>query len=257
MNHLNEEQLVLYYYGEAGESPGMEAHLASCESCRSAYHNLQRVLNTVDLAPLPPLAEEYGAQVWRNLEPRLDRRRVSRWTVWFAPRRLAAAGALALLIVAAFLAGRWRPGPTAVPTPVESANGTQTQQRVLLVALGDHLERSQMMLIELANAEPAGGNRKGKLDISYERGAAEDLLESNRLYRQTALKSGNIAAANVLDDLERVLLEIAHSPAHLSEGQLDDLRRQIQDQGILFKVKIFGSRVRELESPTKPAAGNL
>lgn len=255
MNHLNEEQLVLYYYGEAGESPGMEAHLASCESCRSAYHNLQRVLNTVDLAPLPPLAEEYGAQVWRNLKPRLDRRRASRWPAWFAPRRLAAAGALALLIVAAFLAGRRH--PTAVPPPVESATGARIQERVLLVALGDHLERSQMMLIELANAEPAGGKRKGKLDISYERSAAEDLLESNRLYRQTALKSGNVAAANVLDDLERVLLEIAHSPARVSAGQLDDLRKQIQDQGILFKVKVFGSRVRELESPPKAAASNL
>lgn len=255
MNHLNEEQLVLYYYGEAGESPGMEAHLASCESCRSAYHNLQRVLNTVDLAPLPPIAEEYGDHIWRNLESRLNRRSASRWTVWFAPRRLAAAGALAVLIVAAFLAGRWR--PSTLPISVESANGARIQERVLLVALGDHLERSQMMLIELANAEPAGGKRKGKLDISYERGAAEDLLESNRLYRQTALKSGNVAAANVLDDLERVLLEIAHSPAHVSAGQLDDLRKQIQDQGILFKVKIFGSRVRELESPTKPAAGNL
>src|SRR5580698_1488685 len=43
MNHLNEEQLVLYYYGE--ETAGVEDHLGECESCREGYHALQRVLN--------------------------------------------------------------------------------------------------------------------------------------------------------------------------------------------------------------------
>ncbi|MGH9663276.1 MAG: hypothetical protein ACRD9L_02490 [Bryobacteraceae bacterium] len=255
MNHPNEEQLVLYYYGEAGEVPNVEEHLASCEGCRAAYHSLQRVLNTVDLAPLPPIVEEYGAQVWQRLEPLLAHRRARRRSPWFAPRRWVPAGALAALVVAAFLAGRWRPAPP--PPPVEMASGAQVRERVLLVALGDHLERSQMMLVELANSEPVNGKHKGKLDISYERSAAEDLLESNRLYRQTALRAGNVAAANVLDDLERVLLEVAHSPASVSTAQLDDLRKEIEEQGILFKVKIFGSRVRELESPSKTGADNL
>jgi hypothetical protein len=255
MNHPNEEQLVLYYYGEAGEGRDVEEHLASCEICRAAYHGLQRVLNTVDLAPLPPIAEEYGAQVWTRLEPRLERRSASRWTMWFAPRHWVAAAALAVLVVVAFLAGRRHSAPP--PAPAEMASGTQVRERVLLVALSDHLERSQMMLVELANSEPVHGERKGKLDISYERSAAEDLLESNRLYRQTALRTGNVAAANMLDDLERVLLEIAHSPADISTAQLDDLRKQIEKQGILFKVKIFGSRVRDLESPSPNAAGNL
>lgn len=257
MNHLTEEQLILYYYGEAGEGRGMEAHLASCEDCRSAYQTLQRVLNTVDLAPLPSLAEEYGTEVWERLEPRLDRRRSASWRRWLAPRRWAAAVAFAAMLVAAFLAGRWHPAPAPPRVETAAASGSQVRERVLLVALGDHLERSQLMLIELANAEPAGGKRKGKLDISFERNAAEDLLESNRLYRLTAQKTGNLAAASVLDDLERVLLEIAHSPEHVSPAQFQELRKQIEDQGILFKVKVFGSRVRELESPSKTAAGKL
>ena len=73
--------------------------------------------------------------------------------------------------------------------------------------------------------------------------AAEDLLESNRLYRQTAANTGDVATAALLDDLERVLLEIAHSPSEVSEKQLDELRKQIEDRGILFKVKVFGSQV--------------
>ena len=130
-----------------------------------------------------------------------------------------------------------------------AATDRQARERVLLVAVGDHLERSQMILIELANA---GAPKNGHLDITYEQHAAEDLLESNRLYRQTAASSGDTATAALLEDLERVLLEIAHSPSAVSAKQLDQLRREIEDRGILFKVKVFGSQVEhEVETDSR------
>jgi hypothetical protein len=119
------------------------------------------------------------------------------------------------------------------------------RERVLLVAVGDHLERSQTVLVELSNA---GAPKNGRLDISYEQRAAEDLLESNRLYRQTASSTGDDSTAAMLEELERVLLEIAHSPSEVSEKQLDDLRKQIEDRGILFKVKVFGKQVEQREA---------
>jgi hypothetical protein len=77
---------------------------------------------------------------------------------------------------------------------------------------------------------------------------AADLLDDNRLYRQTAANNGDKGVASVLDDLENVLMEIAHSPSEVSNRQLDDLRQEIQDRGLLFKVRVLGSRVREQES---------
>ncbi|MEO7143958.1 MAG: hypothetical protein ABI165_10730 [Bryobacteraceae bacterium] len=250
MNHLNEEQLVLHYYGEPGDAPPVEAHLAECQSCRAAYQSLQCLLNTVDVT-VPQRPEDYGAQVWQRLNLPLHRPQAR---FWLLPRNWAMAAAAAVLLVAAFLAGRWqRP---ASPPPQVAVTG-RLRERVLLVALGDHLERSQMILVELANATPELGRGGGRLDISYERSAAEDLLEANRLYRQTAQRTGDAAAANILDDLERTLLEIAHSPSNVSQTQLADLRKQIEDQGILFKVRIFGSRVREREAPVSAANRNL
>ena len=122
---------------------------------------------------------------------------------------------------------------------------------MLLVAVGDHLERSQMVLVELSNA---GAPEHGSLDISYEQRAAEDLLESNRLYRQTAASAGDTATASLLDDLERVLLEVAHSPSAVSEKQLDELRKGIEDRGILMKVKVYGTQVEQRQAA--PRAGN-
>ncbi len=237
MNHLNEEQFVLYYYGEPAE--GVEDHLGACEQCRAAYHTLQRVLNSVDSLPVPDRGADYEAQVWQSVSEKLPRRRsfASRWFSW---KPLAAAVAMAGLLIAAFLAGRtWR-------KPAGNlASDPQVRERVLMVAVGDHLERSQMVLVELANA---GAPSNGPLDISYEQRAAEDLVESNRLYRQTAISAGDDATANVLEDLENVLLDIAHSPSEVSAKQLEDLRKEIESRGILFKVKVFGTQVEERQS---------
>ena len=66
MNHLTEEQFVLYYYGEGDGSPAVREHLDACESCRADYEGLQRVLNVVDSAPVP----ERGAGLRRaGVEP--------------------------------------------------------------------------------------------------------------------------------------------------------------------------------------------
>jgi hypothetical protein len=253
MNHISEEQLVLFYYGETAEAAGIESHLKECEACRGEFRALQLVLNTVDSAPVPERSADYGEQVWRRIEGRVGhrpRRNVWRWWIW--------APAMATLVVGAFLAGRFSfregsAGPaTAAVTSRQAAqaNNQQIRERILLVAVGDHLERSQMVLAELSNA-PEG---KGKLDISDERQLAADLLDDNRLYRQTAASTGDKGVASVLDDLENVLMEIAHSPSEVSSQQLDELRQQIRERGLLFKVRVLGTRVREQES--KPIANS-
>jgi hypothetical protein len=248
MNHLNEEQFVLYYYGEQAE--GVEDHLGTCEHCRDAYHTLQRVLNSVDSLPVPDRGADYEAQVWRAVSERLPRKGsfASRWFTW---RPLVAAAAMAALVIAAFLAGRTWQKPGAQHGPGAVAD-SQVRERVLMVAVGDHLERSEMVLVELSNA---GVPQSGPLDISYEQRAAEDLVESNRLYRQTAMSAGDAATANLLEELENVLLDIAHSPSEVSGNQLEDLRKEIESRGILFKVKVFGTQVEERQSA--PNASSL
>lgn len=241
MKHLSEEDLVLFYYGESQQAGGVEEHLDACEECRTSFRALQLVLNTVDSAPVPERGALYGEQVWRRIEGRLGRRlmprrRIFSWWIW--------SPAMAALVLAAFLAGRLSHRGEKPVTTASNQNAQQVRERILLVAVGDHLERSQMVLAELSNAP----NQKGKLDISDERQMAEELLDDNRLYRQTARTTGDTAVASVLDDLERVLIEIAHSPSEISGDQLAELRQQIENRGLLFQVRVLGSRVRDEES---------
>jgi len=246
MNHLTEEQLVLYYYGEGDGSPAVREHLDACESCRADYAGLQRVLNVVDSAPVPERGADYGAQVWRRLQPSLPRRRWSMAAIW-PVRGWASAALVATLLVAAFLAGRYYPKAQ----QQTAANAGQVRERILLVAVGDHLDRSQAVLLELVNAQPGKS-----LNVASERERASDLVAENRLYRQTAARTGDQRVASVLDDLEPVLLEIAHGPDRLTPEEVENLRQRIEGDGILFKVRVVDSTVHHREEKAAPRAGS-
>jgi hypothetical protein len=122
--------------------------------------------------------------------------------------------------------------PTESPAPV-------VRERVLLVAVGQHLERSRMVLVELTNAHGNGPAR-----IKNEQQWAESLMAESRLYRQAAARSGDTAVVGVLDDLERVFAEVANGPDVLSERELGELRERIEAHGLLFKVKVVEGQVR-------------
>jgi hypothetical protein len=159
--------------------------------------------------------------------------------------------------VLAFLTGRvieqrhQREAATLMPAQAVTQDGpdsvnsvSNVRERVLLVAVGDHLERSQMVLVELANAQT-----QGELDISAERQSADELLASNRLYRQTAVQLGQTNVAGVLDELERVLVEVARGPSQVSMEQLAEIQQRIEAQGILFKMKIVNSTLTGRKAP--------
>jgi len=244
MRHPSEDDLVLYHYRESGRAGEIEEHLGTCESCRSSYRTLTGVLAAVESTPVPEPDEAFEARMWHRLEPRLADAADVRWTAIFRPARLAFVGAVGALVVAAFLVGRHYPSAPATPAPVPStaaaASHELARDRILLVAVGDHLERSQMALVELVNAQA-----QDAMDISTEQRRARDLVAANRLYRQAATREGEVAVASVLDDLERVLLEVAHSPSKLSSSEFDAVRQRIESQGIIFKVRVVESNVRE------------
>jgi hypothetical protein len=251
VSHLTDEELVLHHFGEA-EDPAAVAHLSECAACRAALEALRRDLEAVPVPEPPERGADYGAQVWARLRPLLEAAPV----VSFEParpragrremRRVWAPIGLAASLVLAFLLGRhW---PHEAPAPVSAA----ARERILLVAVGDHLERSEMLLVELVNA---GADGK-PVDISTQQQYAEELVGANRLYRQTVVRAGEPGMASLLDELERLLVEVAHRPSSLSPSDLADIRSRIESRGLLFRVRVIETQVREKEkATTKTAAG--
>ena len=250
MQHLTEEQQIAHYYHDDGDASAGE-HLAACAGCRAQFDALCNVLALVDQLPIPEKSAGYGGEVWTRLRWKLGsvRRRSRTW---------ATIAAIAAALAIAFIGGAlWHsrtqqqpqtivahaaPAAAAQPAAIASAS----KDRLLLVVVSDHLDSSERMLLEVANADATHS-----LDVSAESKRAGELVASNRIYRQTAARRGETRIASLLSDLEPVLIELSHAGSTLSPDEIAALQKRIDSKGLLFKVRVVSAQVGGNEAPAQ------
>jgi hypothetical protein len=265
VKHYSEEDLILHYYGEANpwstaagrrrRRHEIEQHVDQCPTCGKLYRSLVGTLRQLETPEAPERGEQYGLEVWQRIRARLPEPEAPWWAQWFRWNRLAAAAGVAMLAISAFVAGRsWSTAenplpasPSAPSTSAQALQASDSRQRILLTSVAEHLDRSERILTDIMNTTNGG-------DISTEQRWAEDLVSASRLYRQEAVDVGEQSVASVLDELERNLLEVVHSPSQITAAQLDDVRRRIDAAALLFKVRVLGDELRQRELAMPSAA---
>jgi hypothetical protein len=140
------------------------------------------------------------------------------------------APAFAATLVVAFLIGR-----SSNKIQTATAIPEQARERVLLLSLSEHLERSQIVLAQVENAG----------DLAEERDRARELIGANRLLRQTAERLGDRKDAAVLENLEHVLLDVANAPDSPSSADTARVQQSIAQNELLFKVRIASTDARD------------
>ena len=242
--HLTQEEFVLTYYGEPELGADRREHLAQCQTCIAELAGLAAVLDRVTPVEVPEPGDDYEARVWDRLRWRLRGEKKRDRFKWLKSALIAATVALA------FLAGLlWSPKgddttqmATATTTSTSAAVASRESaraDRILLVVVGEHFDQSERVLVELTNLTP-----DGKTDITAERERAEELLASNRLYRRTALDRGEEDVATLLDELEPVLMQIAHAPSQVSEEELRGMQKRVETKGLVFKLRVVRADVK-------------
>ena len=236
MKHLEEAELVEHYYEESANMGESERHLKACPVCAKRYAELCRDL---DASSHTHATGAQGGLRRTNLA--IHSTPLFRYTKspkavgsrYYRP--LGWAAACVLLVAVAFVAGRrWeRKQAPSVAVAVDP----QARQRVVIVFLGDHLDRSERLLVQLNHAD---GNDLSALPLRSE---ARELLASNRLVRQSAMQAGDLNVEASLDRLERLLMELANEPDKLTEADLNRLRQEMNTDGLLFDIRVLRSRV--------------
>ena len=275
MNHPTDDDLILHFYREhaADESARIDAHLAACARCGESWRELQETLQLVDAAKVPEPAPAFERLMWARIAPAIRRAEDERvempvaarvatprrtaWTAWrptFAKasvgKWLVPAGLAATVVALVFgLKPGTRPpvGKPASAVPATEIAATVTtkdsgdgqSRRVLLTALDGHFAQTEVLLVELLNRP------ESDLTLDFERGSAGDLLADGRLYRLTAVQTGEQRYVDVLDDLESVLVEVARSPEKVKRQEMRVLRSRIDENGLLFKVRAVTNEIRE------------
>jgi hypothetical protein len=249
-DHWTEDDLILYFYGEGRRRVEIEQHLQTCTACAASYREIAGTLAMIKTPDTPERGEQYGLEVWQRIRPDLVERQMPWWMLWMQGPRLAMLATAAVLLLAAFVAGRvWERQPAQTPAvatttvPAAATASADGRRRILLTSVADHLDRSERVLTDIVNTS-------SRSDITTEQSWAEDLLTASRLYRQNASDSGEQSIASVLDELERSLLDIVHSPSPISAADLDNIRRRIDAASLLFKVRIMSDELRQREDVT-------
>ncbi|HET8775495.1 MAG TPA: hypothetical protein VFP80_16965 [Thermoanaerobaculia bacterium] len=262
--HFSQEEFILHYYGEPELGAGRSEHLAQCPACAAELAGLAAVLEQVTPVAVPEPGEDYEARVWDRLQWRLRGEKKRDRFTWVKAALIAAT------VIVAFLAGvMWksssrrvaesprmanaatdpatplvrsttrRPEDPTTRRPEDPTTPSGDSTRILLVVVGEHFDQSERVLVELTNLTP-----DGKTDITTERERAEELLAGNRLYRRTALDRGEEDVATLLDELEPVLLQIAHSPSQVSAEELRAMQKRVETKGLVFKLRVVRADVK-------------
>ena len=253
MTHHSDDDLLLEYYGEPA-APSV--HLAECGKCAERFRQLKTTLDPLTLDP-PERGDQYGLEVWQAIRHRLPARE-SWWQSMLGLRPVLAAAAAIVLLVSGFAVGRmWpsgaQPQPPIAASPVGDVaavrlSDDEARRRAVLMTVNDHFDRSDRVLAEVMNAP-------GPLGLISERQSARDLVSASRLYRQNVMAINEPGIAAVLEELERVLLDIVHQPSKATDADLDEIRRRIDSAALLFKVRVMQNELQQrLDEPASAEA---
>ena len=243
IGHPSEDELIQHLCGETNgsERDRLQDHLASCVECRVACEEITGALTMVN-ATVPEPPDGFERVMWARVQQAIaDSPRPSSWMRWTLTHVVPAGALAATAIIGVTIVSR--PAAPAVDQPgavvAVSDNGDEPAlDRVLYTALDSHFQQTELLLVELRNASD-------RANLSFERVSADELVSAGRLYRMSAQSAGHNDLAQVLDDLEPVLVEVARSPGRISTEDRKLLRSRIEQNALLFKVRAATNDIRE------------
>lgn len=227
-------------------------HLESCSDCREEFAELRQarqLLESVGMKhdsfdDIPERASLDG--MYDRLAAELDRIDAQRYHAQLrrglAPWSVAVGALAASLII--FVTGYIVLSSkelTPAGLPMETARNEVATPAVSNAELMNYLDRAQVMLMQVANAEPEYGSV-----LPVQSNTARNMaLEANVL---TAVDSNSFGSSEkkLLRDIEFMLMQIANLDESNMEEGVALLQQFLEDNGILFRIRLLEMRDQEL-----------
>ena len=261
--HFESGVVELYFYDEldARERASVAQHVAACTECRQALEELDVIRTALSTRPVvsAPPGGDWSAFMARldnavardepapvipiqnfvatprdSVRPPLTRRA--------APYLTMAALLTLVTMSVAYVArtgwGRDRSQPQTTPAAREAAPEVAAEPvpvEAAFAALSEqHFERSKLVVLGIASKDPRQVRSE---DWEYERQLASSLLSDTRLYRMAAEERGLKRIADVMGDLELVLLQTSHGTPSDPED-LEQIQRLIDKRDLVTKMNL-------------------
>jgi hypothetical protein len=155
-------------------------------------------------------------------------------------RGMAYAAGCAVLVAGAFYGGtvyeHWQ-HEKSVEQSAKVHPPAAAAPKVVVVVLGDHLDRSERLLVELKHADADSPELVNPL-----RQEARELLAANHVFRDDAEKEGDPALTEALSHLDTLLNEVAYQQGGLDAAALERIQNEMSADGLLFEVRVLRSK---------------
>lgn len=249
------ETLTLYYYGElpSDARARFRVHAATCEACAGALADLDALGDALAGRAEAAQAPHDWSAFMRRLEAEtdaLDTAHAAGQAADVAGARVVDAShggarrsrgtmlALAAMLIAGIALGLLWQRRTLNVSVSPPATGTVP---ALSAAADRHFDRARLVLLGLAMKDGAAANAA---DWEYERELAASLLPDTRLFRMAATDGGDGQLADLLGDLETVLLEASMAFGPDAPG-LSRIQRLIDRRDLIVRMDLRDAARRD------------
>jgi len=264
---FDDETLLFYFYGDLSSEDRLkvEKALKGSQELNSHYQMLTSFLDEkVDYeipSPGDSFEQNIMAAIHRESEQvekeksraiQSNNEETTYLNFW---RRLTPvfAGSLTLaLVVSVFLFGRWSVGPEEVKLVAETNRPNNegayfseaSTARLLNTRLVEHLEAGDRLFTLVSN-----GNGDLQEQIKARQQMIEELVVFNRIYRRLADQKGDKQLAELLSQMERVLIELENG-AFDSSGSgdyqtMNSIKQRVENSDLLFKLKVTNKKYQK------------
>lgn len=246
-----EIDLLMLLYGEVDGSGrrALEDHARGCPSCSAWMAGGRDTLELVTSSGLRESATLDAPGSWADLRTALaasSRPAAAPAVRW---RTFARAAAVLLLAGASFTVGRlWNasgashPGAPAAGAGSGGAASLDSDGRLRLFSerTNDYLDRSRMVLLELANGDMGAEG----LSLSQ---ASRRLLQENPAAREVAREIADRRLQDLVSELESILGQISRLPDS-GTGHVDRIRTYVNNSGVLEQLELLSAAPSRMAS---------
>lgn len=262
---VHEKIAVQFYDYLQGDLPAearrsVDDHLATCGDCSRELESVREFAGL--LRPERTPAEERGGDFWLNFPAGVERRISggekkrsvgiveSLYSLFALNKKVTVSFSVAM--VALFLLGLWmvnfeKPAEKAAgPASVAAADSIPVDARI-----GNYFRKSKTLLVGLSNIEtPPAGDVSPNLDL--EQGISRELMAESRKIRREPV---DIRSAELIKEMDKLLAEFSGIPSRPSGQEMENIRRQIYSQNLLFKVRMAETSFRTVSRQESARVG--
>ncbi|MCO7225574.1 hypothetical protein [Pleionea sp. CnH1-48] len=250
---MNEEDLILFYYGELEpeKSEAMVKAMEASPELQLEYAKLCELMDATLTEPVPQASVNLNQNIMsaiHRLEPESMKKKnkqqdaSSQWQWLPLFKGSFAFGISMALIMGAFFLGRWS-GEPPVDIAQQPVFSKQDSQRILLANISSHLDSSDRLLTVVSN-----GNGDIAQQIHERRQIIEELVVFNRLYRRIVENNGDKQLLATLQQIESILIELNNNseqiPGNEEYNDLKLVKERLHSTDLLFKLRITNNNLK-------------